>query len=154
MRRYLCSISLSCLFYLSTHAQIKVGWLEIPIGDSQYYNAQITLSKANLSGICVLKTKSNRIDGSIVNEFGIKALDFTYDVERHQVKLFDIIQILDKWYIRNILRKDLALLLHEKDISSKCYAKQCQKDGSISLVNKKRKIKYQLIPFHSDEAAQ
>ena len=38
---------------------------------SQKYTISITLSRAGITGICVLRDDGNQVVGSIVNEFGI-----------------------------------------------------------------------------------
>ena len=69
--------------------------------------------------------------GSIFNEFGISVLDFTYQPVTGKVKLENVIQLLDKWYIKRLLKQDLSQVI-----------KNLQKGISI-YDNKKYKIHYQ-----------
>lgn len=154
MVRCLILISLVSLFPFSVVGQARVGGKELSVGSSQYYNAQIILPKAEVTGICILKADSDGVAGCLVNEFGIKALDFTYDDAKQRIKLHSVISFMDKWYIRCTLRKDISLLLREKEVSQKNYVRQTIDDGSIRLENKKRKIVYILTPISQDEASR
>ena len=49
--------------------------------------------------------------GVIFNEFGITALEFTYHPSAKKVKLVQVIKMLDKWYIRRVLKKDLQCVI-------------------------------------------
>ena len=40
-------------------------------------------------------------------EFGITALEFTYQPQTKKVELIEVIAMLDKWYIRRVLKSDL-----------------------------------------------
>jgi hypothetical protein len=65
-----------------------------------------------ITGICVMNISSNGdIVGTIVNEFGIKAFDFIYNQKK--VKILNVISPLDKWFIRNILRRDFRYILSD-----------------------------------------
>lgn len=72
------------------------------------YAATIEMKKGYISGICFLAEEGDTIKGSLFNEFGISAFDFTYRRSTHQVKLENVIQMLNKWYIKRVLRKDMA----------------------------------------------
>ena len=45
--------------------------------------------------------------GVLFNEFGITALEFTYQPQTKKVELIEVIAMLDKWYIRRVLKNDL-----------------------------------------------
>lgn len=75
------------------------------------YEATIEMKKGYLSGICVLFNDAGIIKGSLFNEFGISAIDFSYDPKLRKVKLYNVIQMMNKWYIKRVLRNDLALLM-------------------------------------------
>ena len=45
--------------------------------------------------------------GVLFNEFGITALEFTYQPQTKKVELIEVIAMLDKWYIRRVLKIDL-----------------------------------------------
>lgn len=101
------------------------------IGSKMKYNATIEMKKGYLSGICILIRDKDGYKGSIFNEFGISVLDFTYQPVMGKVKLENVIQLLDKWYIKRLLKQDLSQVI-----------KNLQKGISI-YDNKKYKIHYQ-----------
>lgn len=101
------------------------------IGSKMKYNATIEMKKGYLSGICILIRDKDGYKGSIFNEFGISVLDFTYQPVTGKVKLENVIQLLDKWYIKRLLKQDLSQVI-----------KNLQKGISI-YDNKKYKIHYQ-----------
>lgn len=101
------------------------------IGSKMKYNATIEMKKGYLSGICILIRDKDGYKGSIFNEFGISVLDFTYQPVTRKVKLENVIQLLDKWYIKRLLKQDLSQVI-----------KNLQKGISI-YDNKKYKIHYQ-----------
>ena len=133
MLRYLTSISgrllllLLLLLSLSLHAQDGLPLpeeesLELPEpaepvtfphtpGSRVTYNAMIEAEKGYVGGICVLANDSNVVKGCLLNEFGISALEFIYIPADGKVELLSVISMLDKWYIRKVLKKDLALLM-------------------------------------------
>lgn len=101
------------------------------IGSKMKYNATIEMKKGYLSGICMLIRDKDGYKGSIFNEFGISVLDFTYQPVTGKVKLENVIQLLDKWYIKRLLKQDLSQVI-----------KNLQNGISI-YDNKKYKIHYQ-----------
>lgn len=101
------------------------------IGSKMKYNASIEMKKGYLSGICILIRDKDGYKGSIFNEFGISVLDFTYQPVTGKVKLENVIQLLDKWYIKRLLKQDFSQVI-----------KNLQKGISI-YDNKKYKIHYQ-----------
>ena len=104
-----------------------------PEGERARFTAYIELPKAYISGVCILVNDEGLIKGSLFNEFGVSALDFTYNPERKKVKLHHVMKMMDKWYIRYVLRKDLAQLM------------QRLQQGETSYENQRRHIKYTLI---------
>lgn len=113
MQRYLVLISFLALsfFSLPLMAQQEQPDQEAyvdSIGSRMKYTATIEMSKGYISGICVLMTEDGLIKGSIFNEFGISAMDFIYQHGENKVKLVNVIKMLDKWYIKRVLRRDMA----------------------------------------------
>lgn len=78
------------------------------------------MKKGYISGICFLSEEGDTIKGSFFNEFGISAFDFTYLRSRQKVKLENVIKMLNKWYIKRVLRKDMVHVLDnlQRGISS------------------------------------
>lgn len=108
-------------------------------GEQLKYTASIEMQRAYLSGICVLQHDGNEIKGSLFNEFGITALDFTYDLQKEKIRLHSLISMMDKWYIRKTLRKDLRLLMRN------------MQNGLTEYTNQRRHIKYQLTPLKDEQ---
>lgn len=102
------------------------------------YSALIEMPKGYLSGICVLLKEDGTVKGCVFNEFGISALDFTYFPEKDKVKLHCVISMMDKWYIRRILKRGLRQLFRE------------MQSGNPTYKDVKYKINYQFSPLKED----
>lgn len=117
IRKFFKSISLCGLFslfpLLPISAQDIADQHPLPdsIGSKMKYNASIEMKKGYLSGICMLIRDKDGYKGSIFNEFGISVLDFTYQPVTGKVKLENVIQLLDKWYIKRLLKQDLSQVI-------------------------------------------
>lgn len=105
-------------------------------GEKAKYAAYIEMPKAYVSGICVLLQEDGLIKGSLFNEFGITALDFTYNPQRDKIKLHSVMKMMDKWYIRKVLKKDLRQVM------------KTLKEGQTEYTNQRRHIVYR---FHGIE---
>lgn len=102
------------------------------------YNAMVEMPRGYLSGIMILLNDEGEVRGSLFNEFGISALDFSYYPERRRVKIHHAVKMIDKWYIKRTLRADLAHLFDT-----------LTEDGG-EYTNAKRHIHYLLTPLHDD----
>lgn len=105
-------------------------------GERAKYAVYIEMPKAYVSGICVLLQEDGLIKGSLFNEFGITALDFTYNPQRDKIKLHSVMKMMDKWYIRKVLKKDLRQVM------------KTLKEGQTEYTNQRRHIVYR---FHGIE---
>lgn len=105
-------------------------------GERAKYAAYIEMPKAYVSGICVLLQEDGLIKGSLFNEFGITALDFTYNPQHDKIKLHSVMKMMDKWYIRKVLKKDLRQVM------------KTLKEGQTEYTNQRRHIVYR---FHGIE---
>jgi len=81
--------------------------LSLYAGSHSKYNVQIDFKKAYISGICIMLDEDDMVKASIVNEFGVSALDFTYNKQKKKVKIISVMSKLDHWYIRRVLKADL-----------------------------------------------
>ena len=81
-----------------------------PSASAARYNVTITFGSTSFSGICVVKRLDGHIAGSLVNEFGIRAFDFTMTSDRRRVKLLNITKPLDRCLVRKAIRADLRKL--------------------------------------------
>ena len=70
-------------------------------GESIRYDAYIEMPQAYISGICILLHDEHVIKGSLINEFGITAIDFIYYPKKEKVKLCSVFGAMDKWYIHS-----------------------------------------------------
>ena len=113
MRKYLLLISilLLSLTSLTVQAQDSLIVQQAPLLDSigckTRYATTIELSKGYLSGITIMVREADVYHGVLFNEFGITALEFTYLPQTKKVELIEVIAMLDKWYIRRVLKNDL-----------------------------------------------
>lgn len=130
MRSFLLWISL--LLSLSVRGQSLLPAQE---GERVELSAMIELPKGYVSGVCVMRRESSCIIGSVVSEFGFSAIDFSYDTARDKFRLLSTAQMLDKWYIRRTLRKDLRRLMH------------CLQAGTHTYRNERRGITYTFTPL-------
>ena len=83
------------------------------VGTVTEWTAEIHFARADFTGICVLRRTAGGAAGTVVNEFGVRAFDFTYDAQHRRVQLAQIMPMLDKWYIRRTLRRDWCALLEQ-----------------------------------------
>ncbi len=135
MRRFLLSISLLLAAVFSLDARgvsvvtepvevtsltdaTNVSFLFPFAGDeSTRYTVAITFKNASFSGICVVKNIGTQIAGTIVNEFGIRAFDFTMSRDRRRVRLLNVMKPLDKCLIRKTIARDLKRLFSATSVN-------------------------------------
>lgn len=112
--------------------------------ESRHY-LSINLPKQGFTGVCLAESDSLQIRGTIVNEFGIKALDFVYDKLSDQIRMPYIVKNLDKWYLRKVLKRDLKGIL----------PRLCENSAFI-YEGHKRKMTYNFVPLppFDDETAE
>ena len=107
-------------------------------GERVRSTAMIEMSKGYVSGICVIYIDGEDVKASIFNEFGISAIDFVYYPKKDKVKLLNVIKMLDKWYIRKLLKSDLRKVVH------------CLQQGIGEYRNEKYKIDYKFSQLQDD----
>ena len=64
------------------------------------------MPRGNLSGLCVVRVRHDRIVGAWVNEFGVQAFDLTYERQRQRIRLAHLIPPLRRFFLRRMLKKD------------------------------------------------
>ena len=120
------------------------------VSNMQRYTFQIETPKAYLSGILITKAQDDCIIGSLVNEFGVSAIDFSFNIEKDKLKLINVVSFLNKWYIKKTLNSDLKFCIHQiYHIPWKKkhhYIVECV-DDSIRIFNSRRKLKYVFTPL-------
>ena len=116
----------------------------------QQYGVSITARGAEITGVCIVKTDAEGSRGAIVNEFGIHALDFMVSADRRKVKLLNVIAMMDRWYVRRVVKKDLRMLFNAtaggKQGSGRTVT--VEPDGTVTLTNTRYKLKYSLKKLH------
>ena len=82
----------------------------IPFPDSSAVKLKtiISFENAQLSGITIVKLKGNTVTGAFINEFGLTAFEFV--VCNGDCKIRNLINQLDKWYIKKTLSDDYAFI--------------------------------------------
>ena len=147
MRKYLLLISilLLSLASLTVQAQDSLIVQQTPLLDSigckTKYATTIELSKGYLSGITIMVREADVYHGVLFNEFGITALEFTYQPQTKKVELIEVIAMLDKWYIRRVLKNDLQ------------YVMENLMKGNPTYKDEKYHISYKFSVMSNDENA-
>lgn len=85
--------------------------LTVGAAERQRYAFTLDTPRGGLSGIMVVAVESGAIKGAMVNEFGFSAVDFVYSLDNHRVKLINVIDFLDRWRVRYVLKRDLAAVV-------------------------------------------
>ena len=116
----------------------------------QQYGVSITARGAEITGVCIVKTDSEGSRGAIVNEFGIHALDFMVSADRRKVKLLNVIAMMDRWYVRRVVKKDLRMLFNATADGEQAGGRTVtvEPDGTVTLTNTRYKLKYSLKKLH------
>lgn len=109
---------------------------------SHKYSAMIELPKAYVSGVCVLKAENDTVTGCLFNEFGISALEFVRYPGKKKVKLLSVIKMLDKWYIKRVLSRDMARVLDNLA------------QGESEYRDERYKINYKFTLLNDDNATE
>lgn len=140
MRRCLLFISLALLLCLEVAGQ--------------EYNLLMQVRGREFTGVCVMDSRPDgSIMGTVVSEFGMKAFDFTYT--NGKAKVLNVVSFLNKWYIRKVLRKDLAFILSNlpqgQTDENKKRKITFSPDGRIDVVNGKFNIRYTFTPMTSEQ---
>jgi hypothetical protein len=73
------------------------------------FRISISTPKANITGIFIVKQIDGKWRGSIINEFGIKVLDFESSAEK--CKLMNVISFIDKGYIKKVIASDIQFIM-------------------------------------------
>lgn len=108
-------------------------------GEKAKYSAYIDMPQGYVSGVCVLFNEGTVIQGSLFNEFGITALNFSYDIKKEKIKLYSVVKLMDKWYIKRILKKDLKQLM------------KCLQKGESVYQDEKYHVTYSFSTLNTEE---
>ena len=110
----------------------------------------IDMQKAYISGVLITNETEDVINGCMINEFGISAIDFSYSKNKGELKLINVTSFLNKWYIKRVLRNDMGFCIqilfgipHKK---KKCY-EVTRSGDEVTILNTKRKMRYSFTPI-------
>lgn len=151
MRVYLLFLSLLCSV-LTCSAELTTDTVGNP-KSVRRYSYEISMEKGHITGIMITKCDDGAIIGTLVNEFGVSALSFVYDAKKHRMQLKDVMSMLDKWYIKRVLKADLTFCLHilyDIPYTKKNNYILSVKEPEISITNPKRKLTYTFKPLDTD----
>ena len=139
---------LSSLLWMAVVA-VAADYL-LPLDGRQEYSVAITARGAEITGVCIVKTDAEGSRGAIVNEFGIHALDFMVSADRRKVKLLNVIAMMDRWYVRRVVKKDLRMLFNATADGKQGSGRTVtvEPDGTVTLTNTRYKLKYSLKKLH------
>lgn len=151
MRRCLLFVSLLLLAVLA-----RADGFLLPLDGRQQYVVDIQMGRAALSGVCIVKGDGDAgFRGAIVNEFGVHALDFTLTSDRRHLRLQNVIGVMDRWYIRRVVRRDLLFLFSAAGPQHRGKRRlTVDADGTVVVENQKYNLKYSLKRIVEDETAE
>ena len=157
MRRILSLISailLGGLCLCSAQEVQPFESVDTSIVDTWEYHITIDARGNEITGLCIMNVYTdNSIKGTIINEFGTKIFDFSYSSKK-KAKIENVIAPINKWYIRRVLKGDLAFILshigQSSDVVEKKRSFTVQPNGDISVNNNKYKIYYTLHKLQGD----
>lgn len=156
MKRCLPLISLLLLLFQTPCLSNDICQHEVMTADSAMtyeYHLTMQVRGHEITGICMMSQSADHgIMGTVISEFGMKAFDFIYD--NGKVQLLNIVAFLDKWYIRKVLKKDLAFILSQID-KGVDFEKKPRKilfkpNGEVEVINSRYKIYYSFTPMISE----
>ena len=139
------SMRLSAIIFL-----VLTNLLLILFPDSccaQEYDFQMRARGREVTGLLIVENSDEGYTiGTIINEFGIKVFDFTYNGKK--AKVSNVLGPLDRWYIRKVLNKDVTFILaninNKKDVTVKKRSIKFHDNGNIVIENRRFKIQYTL----------
>jgi hypothetical protein len=138
-------------------------WTENFRSDSVKNSYRVTLTTPDhcITGLCILKKTGETWRGTLVNEMGAKAFDFI--VADDKCELFNIIPMMDRWYVKKTVAADLYYLFNV-DNPKAAFHRQLERfeqngnlvvnykkkqllvmpDGLVLLMNSRRNLRYEL----------
>lgn len=148
-------VSLLLLFcFIPYHALGKgnSGFQDADTVAIKEYNMLMQVRGQEITGICIMNVApDNSIVGTVVNEFGVKAFDFTFS--KGKAKVLNVVGPLNKWYIKKVLRGDFTFILSSMDTSKDIIKKKRRitflPNGDIIAINERFKIHYTFTPMTS-----
>jgi hypothetical protein len=100
---------------------------------------------ADITAICIVKYIDGAWKGTIINEFGLKVLDFVSTPEK--CTLVNVISFLDKWYIKKVMASGIQFIM---EIDNAAYTIVAQSNRSFVqdtlVVTYKKEKEFQRFP--------
>lgn len=118
------------------------------------YAVTIDMGKASLTGIMLVRQDDKTIKGSMVNEFGVSAMDFVYYETRDKLKFRHVVSFMDKWYIRRVLRQDLRFclyILYNREYGRKHSYTVEHIGDEVRIANSRHGITYTFAPLRQED---
>ena len=140
-----------------------VVWTEDFRSEEQKNNYRIKLKtpKTNITGLLFLRKNNNEWLGTLTNEMFVKVFDFKVTDEK--CELFNVVSMMDKWYIKKTVAADMYFFIHADNpnapffkrldrfeqndfrvVNSKKKQVLVGQDGVVRLINKRRRLQYEL----------
>lgn len=120
------------------------------------YSVTIDTPKAHVSGIMILREDGHNVTGSMINEFGVSAMDFIFSKTSGGITLVNVARFLDKWYIRKTLEADIAYCMHVLyglDPRPRKHISVTPGQTTTTVTNRRRNLIYSFTPFTAISAA-
>lgn len=134
-------------------ANICYGQALVPDSmNPKIYSITLDFAQMNLSGICAVCNRNDTIVGTIMNEFGVKAFDFSYNKTKQKTKLTNVVKMMNKWYLRKIISTDISILLRKNNTKKQLSRHELRvSSDSVVLINNKYCIKYKFKQIYETE---
>lgn len=121
--------------------------------ESREYNLLMDVRGREITSICMMNIEEDgSIVGTVVNEMGVKAFDFTY--ANGKAKVINVLGPLNKWYIRKVLRKDFNFILSNisknQNVVWKKRSMTVSPNGDIIIKNDRFNISYTFTPMNAN----
>lgn len=148
------SALISILLFLPLYLWAACGE-EADATDSLSYKEYELLIQArghDITGLCAMTaTNDGRMEGTFINEFGLKVFDFIFTNDKRKAKVFNVFGPMNKWYIRKMLSNDMTFTLRhmqQSDTTAKGIRSiSFDADGAIHVRNNRFKIFYTFTPI-------
>ena len=154
--RYLLFVSLSfgLLTACFSHRKMASGEIAaIPFWTPEWldsvkkndFRLLFSTPNADITGIYIVKQVNGEWKGTIINEFGLKVLDFASNPKK--CTLMNVISFLDKWYIKKVVASDIQFIM---EIDNPIYTIGIQANrqwaGDTLVVNYKKEKELRRLP--------
>jgi len=131
----LCVCNLPALWAQDTYPLLLAG------NSQARWNFTLQRGSLSLTGLCIVHQNEDGLVGAVVNEFGMKAFDFT--CRNGKLRVANVFPQMNHWYIRRLLRSDLRILAADKQIKlGRKRVLSISLPDSLTLTNLKYNISY------------